>query len=136
MIGGKIRPRRDEQFFKQKDAIILPFLLSFSGLVTRILYRDPEFNYPLFMVPGLNMAIESNLYLDAGGFPRSRINEVDEDLELNQNVCKIINRQQAHNAKDVIAFGSIRRVYRYGYFNTLLWYWNRKYQTDDVDIRI
>lgn len=136
IIGGKIRPRKDEEFFRFRDSLILPFLLTFSGIFTRILYRYPEFRYALFMVPGLNMAIESDLYIEAGGFPRSRIKEVDEDRELNQNVCRIIDKEQAHSAKDVLVFGSTRRVYKYGYVNTLLWYWNRKYQTDEVDIRI
>jgi len=36
---------------------------------------------------------------------------------------------------DVVVYNSVRRVRAYGYVNTLLWYWDRKYRPALVDVR-
>ncbi len=135
IIGGKLKPRKDETFYKWRDGVIIPLLIKISERAPRYFHRSSEHNYPMFMIPGLNMAIESKLYVKAGGFPRSSIDDTDEDLVLHLAVCKLISGDQAHFAKDVVVHGSIRKVKAYGYVGILLWYWDRKIKPKTVDIR-
>ncbi len=135
IIGGRIKPRSDEPFFSRWDSIFIPSFYRFSEKIMRFVYREKGNNYPMFLVPGLNMAIESNLYILVEGFPRSSIRDTDEDNVLHAKVCKTIEKHQAHFARDVIVYGSTRRVNEYGYIKTILWYWGRKVKPDLVDIR-
>lgn len=135
IMGGKLKPRTDEPFYTWRDGLIIPFLIKISERAPRLFHRHPANNYPMFMIPGLNMAIESNLYIHAGGFPRSSIDDTDEDLVLHLAVCKLIRGDQAHFAKDVVVYGSIRKVKAFGYIGILLWYWDRKIKPSVVDVR-
>ena len=36
---------------------------------------------------------------------------------------------------EVVVYNSVRRARRYGYWNTLLWYWGHRYRPTEVDIR-
>lgn len=89
----------------------------------------------MFMVPGLNMAIDAQLYVEAGGFPRSSIDDTDEDLELHLKVCQIIPGHQAILNKKAIVYGSVRKARSMGYVGILLWYWGRKYKPKVIDVR-
>ncbi len=135
IIGGKLKPRKDEKNYRWWDGIIIPILIIISERAPRYLHRSPEHKYPMFMIAGLNMAIDAKLYIEAGGFPRTSIDTVDEDLELHLRVCRLIPRKQAHFARDVIIHGSIRKVKAFGYIGILLWYWDRKLKPKTVDVR-
>jgi len=36
---------------------------------------------------------------------------------------------------DVVVYNSTRRARRYGFINTLLWYWEHRYRPQEVDVR-
>lgn len=135
ILGGKLKARKDENLYRWWDSFMIPFLIRFSEFAPQFWYRGKEYNYKLFIIAGLNMAIDAKLYEQVGGFPRTSIDTTDEDLELHLKVRRVITRKQAFFAKDVIVYGSIRKIKAFGYIGILLWYWERKYKPSVVDIR-
>ena len=135
IIGGKLKPRKDEEIYRWWDGIIVPGLIHIAELVPRLWHKGDQYNYTMFMIPGLNMAIHAALYEQVGGFPRTSIDTTDEDLEIHLKVRRVIRADQAYFAKDVIVYGSIRKVKAFGYAGILLWYWERRYKPKIIDVR-
>lgn len=135
IVGGRLKPRTDEPECRWYDNAAATVLLRVGEHAPRFLYRRPGQKYPMFMVAGLNMAIDAKLYQEVGGFPRTKIEESDDDIALHLKVCQIISRQQAKLNKQAIVYSSTRRARAMGYIRTLLWYWDRKYIPDEADVR-
>ena len=95
--------------------------------------RSPEYLGPYMMAAGCNVGITAELYLAAGGFPRTRIEDVHEDRAL-VNAVRRLTRDYARR-RDVVVQGSSRRVQAWGLRNTLLWYKDHAYRPEHVDIR-
>jgi glycosyltransferase involved in cell wall biosynthesis len=131
-IGGVILPREDEPI-SIKDRLLIPLLLWLADVTGAMRRRGRDKLYPYFMAAGNNLAITAELYEKAGGFPRTKIEEVHEDRELSEKVRCLT----AHGARveNVIVYNSLRRLRDYGYRNTLKWYWNHLYQPKIVDVR-
>ena len=132
-LGGKIRRRQDEPAAVWCDCFVLPALVWVAERYGKLFWRGPQFKYPYFLAPGNNLAITAELYVAAGGFPRSCIDEVHEDGALSETVRTITSR--AAFRRDVVVYNSARRVREYGYLNTLRWYRNHGYRPARVDIR-
>ena len=113
----------------------MPGLIHIAEFVPRLWHKGDQYNYTMFMIPGLNMAIHAALYEQVGGFPRTSIDTTDEDLEIHLKVRRVIRADQAYFAKDVIVYGSIRKVKAFGYAGILLWYWERRYKPKIIDVR-
>lgn len=82
---------------------------------------------------GNNLAISAKLYLEVGGFPRTRIEELHEDHALMLAV-----RSHSTNygfRRRVRVYASARRLQAWGMRNTLRWYRNHDYRPPEVDIR-
>ena len=134
LVGGELVPRRDE-------GVALPTRLLLRGAVhlaeafgrLRSGNRDPAYLGPYLMAAGCNVGITAELYLAAGGFPRTRIEDLHEDRAL-VNAVRRITRDYARRS-DVVVFGSSRRVRAWGLKNTLLWYKDHAYRPEVVDIR-
>lgn len=95
--------------------------------------RGPEYLGPYMMAAGCNCAIRADLYVEAGGFPRTRIEDLHEDRALVNAVRTLTRRYRTR--RDVVVAGSSRRVQAWGLKNTLLWYKDHAYRPDHVDIR-
>ncbi len=134
-IGGRIAPRTDEESYRWYDGIFFNTIIRTFEFAPRLFFKRPEHKYPLFMAAGLNMAITAELYTQVGGFPRSAIDDTDEDLELHHKVCATIEGDQAKLMKDAKVYGSIRKGKAMGYLGIVLWYWNRKRKPVTVDVR-
>ena len=79
------------------------------------------------------MAITSDLYLRAGGFPRTAIEVLHEDRALLNAVRRI---SPAYGLRrSVRVRGSLRRVRAWGVWKSLLWYADHRYLPAHVDIR-
>jgi len=115
------------------DRAILPWLWTFGEAAGRVVNRRKGMRYRFVAVAGSNMALTSDLYLRAGGFPRTKIEEAHEDLIIGERIRALTAR--ARKCHDVVVYASIRRVKRYGYWNTLMWYWDHRFSPRDVDIR-
>lgn len=134
LVGGELAPRRDE-------GVGWPTRLLLRGAVhvaeafgrVRSGNRSPEYLGPYLMAAGCNVGITAELYLAAGGFPRTRIEDLHEDRAL-VNAVRRLTRDYARRS-DVVVFGSSRRVRAWGLVNTLLWYKDHAYRPEHVDIR-
>jgi len=135
IVGGRITPRTDEPNYRWYDKYFYGWLIRCMELAPGIFYRRPGQKYRMFMIPGLNMAIDSKLYVQVGGFPRSSIDDTDEDLELHLKVCQVIEGHQAKLDKKALVYGSVRRAKTMGFFGIILWYWNRRARPESIDIR-
>lgn len=95
--------------------------------------RGPEYLAPFVIGPGGNVAMTAELYERAGGFPRIPIEHDNDDRLLINEIRKLT--PNIRKERDVVTAQSLRRVRAFGIKNTILWYWDRKYLPDDVDIR-
>ncbi len=134
LVGGELIPRRDE-------GLGLPTRVVLRGAVhlaeafgrVRAGNRDPAYLGPYMMAAGCNVGITAELYLAAGGFPRTRIEDLHEDRAL-VNAVRRITPEYARR-RDVVVQGSSRRVRAWGLRNTLLWYQDHADRPEHVDIR-
>jgi len=132
-VAGKITPRTDEVPLSRFDRLVIPLLVSAAERFGRLHRRGRQFQYPYILAAGNNLAITAELYVRAGGFPRSSIDRVHEDRELSERV----RTMTAHGGfrKDVIVANSVRRARRYGYVRTILWYVAHRGGLAEVDVR-
>lgn len=134
LVGGELVPRRDEGLGWPTRAVLrgAVHLAEAFGRV-RAGNRDPAYRGPYMMAAGCNVGITAELYEAAGGFPRTRIEDLHEDRAL-VNAVRRLTRDYARR-RDVVVQGSSRRVQAWGLRNTLLWYKDHAYRPEHVDIR-
>ncbi len=134
LVGGELVPRRDEGLgWPTRAALRGAVHLAEAFGRVRAANRDPAYLGPYMMAAGCNIGITSDLYEKAGGFPRTRIEDLHEDRAL-VNAVRRITSDYARRT-DVVIFGSSRRVQAWGLANTLLWYKDHQYRPQEVDIR-
>ncbi|WP_293697334.1 glycosyltransferase family A protein [uncultured Agrococcus sp.] len=133
-LGGLLVSRRDEgePWWRRRLLEGAVYLAEAFGKV-RPGNRGTEYLGPYMMAAGCNCAIRADLYLAAGGFPRTRIEEMHEDRALVNEVRKLTKNYRTR--RDVVVAGSSRRVQAWGLKNTLLWYKDHAFKPDHVDIR-
>lgn len=134
LVGGELVPRRDEGL-GWPTRVLLRGAVHLAEAFGRVRSgnRSREYLGPYLMAAGCNVAITAELYLAAGGFPRTKIEDLHEDRAL-VNAVRRLTRDYARRA-DVVVYGSSRRVRAWGLKNTLLWYKDHAYRPEHVDIR-
>jgi glycosyltransferase involved in cell wall biosynthesis len=135
LVAGQLLPRTDDYhvaWWKRRLLMVAVSVASAFGKV-RPGNRDPRYLGPYVMTPGCNVAITASLYLRAGGFPRTAIEDLHEDRAL-VNAVRLITRRYGKR-RDVRVYGSIRRVHAWGLLRTLGWYADHRYRPELVDIR-
>jgi glycosyltransferase involved in cell wall biosynthesis len=134
LVGGELVPRRDEGLPLRTRALLrgAVFLAEAFGRVRKG-NQDPEYKGPYMMAAGCNVGITSALYVAAGGFPRTAIEDLHEDRALVNAVRRVTGNYA--RKRDVVVYGSSRRVTAWGLKNTLLWYKDHEYRPEKVDIR-
>jgi len=135
MVSGPLRPRTDEFPLKFWERRLLPAVVQTAATFGRFRpgNRDAAHLGPYVMMPGCNMAITAELYEKAGGFPRTRIEDVHEDRALVNRVRKLTPEYGLR--KDMVVYGSVRRLRAYGLAGMLGWYADHRYTPEVVDIR-
>ncbi|WP_248959881.1 glycosyltransferase [Sphaerisporangium perillae] len=135
MVGGKLRPRTDEFPLKFWERRFIPFVVSVAAAFGRFRpgNRDAAYLGPYVMMPGATVAITAALYERSGGFPRTAIEEVHEDRALVNRVRRLTGAYASR--RDVVVYGSVRRLRAYGLAGTLAWYADHHYRPDVVDVR-
>jgi glycosyltransferase involved in cell wall biosynthesis len=134
LVGGELVPRHDEGLgWPTRAALRGAVHLAEAFGRVRSGNRSPEYRGPYMMAAGCNVGITAELYEAAGGFPRTRIEDLHEDRAL-VNAVRRITRDYARRG-DVVVHGSSRRVQAWGLKNTLLWYKDHAYRPEHVDIR-
>jgi glycosyltransferase involved in cell wall biosynthesis len=134
-VIGTIKPRSDDFPLSLGDRIAIPVLIFVASNWGKVYRRGRpgQFRYAYIMVAGNNLAITGSMYERAGGFPRSRIEEVHEDRVLGDRVRMLTRRTK--RKRNVVVYNSTRRARRYGFINTLLWYWEHRYRPQEIDVR-
>ncbi|WP_242901246.1 glycosyltransferase family 2 protein [Actinomadura terrae] len=135
MVSGPLRPRTDEFPLRFWERRLLPAVIGVAATFGRFRpgNQDPCFLGPYVMMPGCNVAITADLYERAGGFPRTRIEDVHEDRAL---VNRVRYLTAAYGLRgDVLVYGSVRRLRAFGLVRTLGWYADHRYRPTIVDIR-
>ncbi|WP_440070596.1 glycosyltransferase [Streptosporangium sp. OZ121] len=135
MVGGQLRPRTDEFRLKFWERHLIPFVVEVAATFGRFRpgNRDPRYRGPYVMMPGATLAITADLYERAGGFPRTAIEEVHEDRALVNRVRTLTPAYASR--RDVVVFGSVRRLRAYGLAGTLAWYADHHYRPEVIDVR-
>jgi glycosyltransferase involved in cell wall biosynthesis len=135
LVSGRIIARQDDYPPRLWERAFLPSIVYLAALFGRLRpgNRGAGYRCPYIMASGNNLAIEARLYLECGGFPRTKIEDVHEDREL-------VNRARLRTTrigyrKDVVVANSVRRLRAYGLVPTLLWYWDHRYRPTVVDVR-
>lgn len=134
LVGGELVPRHDEGLSLRRR-VLLRAAVELAEAFGRIRpgNRSREYLGPYMMAAGCNVGITAALYLEAGGFPRTAIEDLHEDRALVNAVRRITDRYA--RKRDVVVYGSSRRVNAWGLKNTLLWYKDHAYRPEQVDIR-
>ncbi|MDH6180269.1 glycosyltransferase involved in cell wall biosynthesis [Microbacteriaceae bacterium SG_E_30_P1] len=134
LVGGELVPRHDEGL-AWTTRVLLRGAVHLAEAFGRIRSgnRDAAYLGPYMMAAGCNVGIRAELYVAAGGFPRTAIEDLHEDRAL-VNAVRRLTKKYARRS-DVVVYGSSRRVRAWGLKNTLLWYKDHQYRPDVVDIR-
>ncbi|MCW3765906.1 MULTISPECIES: glycosyltransferase [Paenarthrobacter] len=134
LIAGQLIPRQDEGITARDRRLMLVAVevASFFGKI-RPGNKGEGYLGPYQMLPGCNMAITADMYHRSGGFPRTRIEDLHEDRALSNRVRKLTRNYGLR--RDVVVYGSSRRVKAWGLKNTLAWYADHRYRPEHVDIR-
>ncbi|MEV0680069.1 glycosyltransferase [Actinosynnema sp. NPDC050436] len=134
LVSGRLLPRLDEGLPARTRWLLVAAVAVASAFGRfRSGNRDPRYHGPYVMTAGCNMAITAELYALAGGFPRSRIEDLHEDRALVNAVRLHTDRYGAR--RDVVVRGSSRRAQAWGLRRTLAWYADHRYRPPVVDIR-
>jgi glycosyltransferase involved in cell wall biosynthesis len=134
-VAGRIGLRRDDYRLGRAEHAALWLVGVLMGFAAPLLphNRGPQFKARFVMASGGNLALSAPLYVASGGFPRIRLEDDNEDRLLVNRVRQI--SAALRRDRRVFVRQSARRIKRYGVRNTVLWYWQRRYRPDEVDIR-
>lgn len=134
LVAGQLVPRHDEGVSARERRLMLLAVevASFFGRI-RPGNKGEGYQGPYQMLPGCNMAITADMYRRSGGFPRTRIEELHEDRALSNQVRKLTRNYGLR--RNIVVYGSSRRVKAWGLKNTLAWYADHRYRPENVDIR-
>lgn len=134
LVAGRLLPRTDEGLPGwQRGVLVGAVAVAAAFGRFRPGNRVPGALGPYVMSAGCNMAITAELYGAAGGFPRTRIQDVHEDRAL-VNAVRPLTARYGYR-RDVVVRGSSRRVRAWGLVRTLGWYADHRYRPEHVDIR-
>ncbi|MEU4805600.1 glycosyltransferase [Actinosynnema sp. NPDC023587] len=134
LVAGRLLPREDEGLPAGTRRLLIA-AVTIASLFGRFRAgnRDPRYHGPYVMTAGCNMAITAELYALAGGFPRSKIEDLHEDRALVNAVR--LHTDRYGSRRDVLVHGSSRRAKAWGLRRTLAWYADHRYRPPVVDIR-
>ncbi len=134
LIAGRLLPRADEGVPAWQRGVLAGAVVGAAAFGRfRPGNRVPGALGPYVMAAGCNMAITAELYAAAGGFPRTRIQDVHEDRAL-VNAVRPLTARYGYR-REVVVFASGRRVRAWGLVRTLGWYADHRYRPSHVDIR-
>lgn len=85
------------------------------------------------MTNGNNLAIDSKTYLAAGGFRRTKIEDLHEDRALVNDVRA--SGGKVYRVRAMRVQVSARRIQAWGLFNSLKWYANHSFKGNQIDVR-
>ncbi|MCV6966518.1 glycosyltransferase [Mycobacterium intermedium] len=137
LVGGNYRARFDDGTAPFGASVSVPLVYGLVRFVGRIRPNNNRkgegYQAPFILAPGGNMGIRGTVYLECGGFPRTKIEDVHEDKQIVNRVRKVSSRLGYR--RDAIVRFSNRRAARNGIVNNLRWYLNHGGGCEVVDVR-
>lgn len=116
LVSGRTTALQDRDY-RTGDRLLLPASISAARLALSIRHLDLDY---LSVVNGANMATSAETYVEVGGFERSTIDEIDEDIEYSLAVIKRFGKSTVHRDPSAIVATSMRRIREYGLFGTAI----------------
>jgi glycosyltransferase involved in cell wall biosynthesis len=132
LVAGRVVDRGDERLGLGVRAL-LGVLAVASGVLSVPKNRGPAYRTRFRMLIGSNVGIRADTYVRAGGFPRSRIDEVHDDRALMNRTRRITDRIVSDH-RAVVAT-SARRYRHYGLRGVIDWYLSHESHGAVVDVR-
>ena len=108
LLGGKRIPRRDDGYYKARDAVLWPLGVAVSRILS---HGDNQTGG----ICGNNMATTSNTYEAVGGFPRVSIDTANDDREYELAVEAMFGRAALRIDHHLTVATSMRRTRSLGY---------------------
>jgi cellulose synthase/poly-beta-1,6-N-acetylglucosamine synthase-like glycosyltransferase len=135
LVIGRPVPRRDQAPLRPGEEALIEVLGRGASLVGRWRpsNQGPQYMAPFQLCTGGNLAIRAETYLAAGGFPRSRMEEVHEDRALMNRVRRVTPRIGTN--RRAVNPTSIRRLRAYGFVGILRWYLDHGGRVGPIDVR-
>lgn len=132
LVAGRVVDRQDEAL-GVPVRLLLWVLMVVSAAVSVPKNRGVGYRTRFRMLIGSNVGIRADTYIRAGGFPRSRIDEVHDDRALMNRTRRVTNRIVSdHHA---IVATSARRYRDYGLRGVIDWYLHHDSRGATVDVR-
>lgn len=132
LVAGRMVDRVDEGNGLGRR-LTLWALVAIAAAVSVPKNRGPGYRTRFRMMMGSNVGIRTDTYLAAGGFPRSRIEEVHDDRVLMNRTRRVTGRIVS-DRRAVVASSS-RRYRRYGLRGVLAWYLHHDSRGQAIDVR-
>lgn len=133
LVLGYPSYRTDRPRVQLKDYMLFPLAVWLSDIHGLLFWRGPQYKTAYRIGAGNNMAITAELYEATGGFPRKPLEEQDDDVVLFDAARRLTPKVRRY--RSVRSYASLRRPHKYGYVRAMLYYWDRKYQPKEVDVR-
>lgn len=134
LLGGKSLPLGDE-YYRAGDQLFLPLAVRMARIALALKHLDRDY---LSAVVGHNMATRADAYQSTGGFERSSIDEMDEDIDYSLKVASYYGRSAIQIDPKLEVQTSMRRMRKYGLAGTAIHHLFpdlRKNRKDAIDIR-
>lgn len=132
-VTGIQMARKDDGHYRFYDDVFYSYCDISAGIWGNVLRPKKGFKYPFILAPGNNIGITRDLYLKTGGFTRSKIEDIHEDLDLSEKIRKLTTK--AIKDRKIVTYTSMRRIRKWGYFRSWFWYADHKYKPKIIDIR-
>ena len=135
LVVGRIVPRLDGPPVRRWEPRLIDVLTSLGELVGRVRpsNRNPAYRTRFRICIGGCLGIRASVYEAAGGFPRSRIEEIHEDRALMNRVRRVTPR--IGTDRQALVAADIRRLRAYGLVGILRWYLDHGGGNGVVDVR-
>jgi glycosyltransferase involved in cell wall biosynthesis len=131
MLGGQTIALHDE-YHKAYDTLLIPLVARTSPYILSLQHFNPNHSRRAI---GANMATTAETYLAVGGFPRSSINELDEDVAYSTKVADKFGKKSIRIDWSLKVRTSSRRTRVYGVVGIMLYYLFPSKRRGNIDAR-
>jgi glycosyltransferase involved in cell wall biosynthesis len=118
LLGGQPMALKDE-FYRPMDEWLMPVSSTFTRWGYALMKLRPNY---WKQARGYNMATSADAYLEVGGFPRTSIDQLDEDVAYSVKVIKRFGAKSVRIDRKLVVRNSSRRIHTLGLVGVLVYY--------------
>lgn len=119
LVGGKIEALRDHDYRIGDDLLMSMGVKAMRAMF--VLQHAGDVSYSR-IANGANMATRAMGYEEVGGFSRSSIDMVNEDIDYSIDIVRAFGKSAAHVDTEMVVSTSMRRIRHYGRLGTIAYY--------------